>query len=81
MPALLCRHSGDGLWEKEEDRVSVTVRSFSGEIHIVRVGKREGMEAARLLYSEEEEEEEEQEGAGSMWDTLSRYISIICTTR
>ena len=64
-------HSGDGLWEKEEDLVSVTVRSFSGEIHIVKVAKRKGMEGVRLLYSEEGEGKEED--AGGMWATLSRY--------
>ena len=69
---MVCRHTGDGLWDKEEDRVSVTVRSFSGEIHIVRVTKREGMEGMRLLYSEEDEGEQLDDSAGSMWDTLSR---------
>ena len=76
--AVLYRHTGDGLWEKEEDRVSVTVRSFSGEIHVVKVTKREGMEGMRLLYSDEQEkeEEEEDESAGSMWDTLSRWVCL-----
>ena len=69
---MVCRHIGDGLWDKEEDRVSVTVRSFSGEIRIVRVTKREGMEGMRLLYSEEDEGEQLDDSAGSMWDTLSR---------
>ena len=53
--------------------MSVTVRSFSGEIHIVRVAKKKGMEGVRLLYSEEDEGEE-QDTSGSMWDTLSRYM-------
>ena len=69
------RHSGDGLWEEKEDRLSVTVRSFSGEVHIVRVAKRKGMEGVRLLYSEEEEEEESETSQGSVWDTLSRSVS------
>ena len=47
----------------------MTVRSFSGEVHIVRVEKRKGMEDVRLLYSEGEAEDRDQ---GSVWDTLSR---------
>lgn len=69
-----CRHTGNGRWEKAEDRLSVAVSSFSGEVHVVRVEKRSGMEDAHLLYGNEETAETEKESQGSVWDTLSRYV-------
>ena len=52
--------------------MSVAVRTFSGEVHIVKVAERKGMEGVRLLYSEEDEGQG-QEDNGGMWATLSRY--------
>ena len=69
---LLHRQSG-------QSGLSVAVRSFSGEVHVVRVEKRKGMEEVRLLYDDDDNSsaDGEKESPGSVWDTLSRYSAEI----
>ena len=54
------------------DEVPINVNSFTGSGAMVRVAKKQGMEAVSLLAGDTESASEKEEKKGNLWNTLSK---------